>query len=169
MHRAPSREVCFLVLHRLFLLCDRQSDLVVAYRPEGREDALSDESFQAAIEWLRGEHLLRYERGPESMCLTALGRAVVERALASPEASCGVFPPLSQFYGIGDTAPIGLCNATVRVWLDQLGECAEALDGALVESCDLDRALRELDACLDRSGVDPHSLRVSLQQIRREL
>ncbi|MGB0867040.1 MAG: hypothetical protein ACPGSC_11055 [Granulosicoccaceae bacterium] len=169
MSFSPSREACFLVLHRLYLLSDRQADAAVEFFQDSTERSLSADGFQAAISWLRSQQLLRLKQGLGVMCLTPLGLATVQRALASPDISSGVFPALSGFYGIGDASPIGLCHSTLQVWLDQLGECAVALGADKPAEHCLDATLDELEERVMRSGIDSQTLRFSLQELRSGL
>lgn len=162
----PSREICFSVLHRLFLRCDRQADLSVAFLQSEEPNDIPVEHVQAAMAWLQSERLVRLERGLGIACLTALGLATVERALASPDVSSGVFPALSRFYGISESEAIGVCRTTLQVWLDQLGSCSVALELDAASEKSLEHTLNELEERVKQSDVDRQSLLLSLQELK---
>lgn len=162
----PSREICFSVLHRLYLRCDRQADLSVTFLQSVETSDISVEQVQTAMTWLRSERLVRLERGLGVACLTALGLATVERALASPDVSSGVFPALSGFYRIAESESIGVCRSTLQVWLDQLSTCSVALELDTESEKSLEHTLNELEERVKQSDVDPQSLLLSLQELK---
>lgn len=162
----PSREICFSVLHRLYLHCDRQADLSVTFLQSAEPRDIPVEHVQAAMVWLQSERLVRLERGLGVACLTALGLATVERALASPDVSSGVFPALSGFYGISESESIGVCRTTLHVWLDQLSSCSVALELDTTAEKSLEQTLNELEERVKQANVDPQSLLLSLQELK---
>lgn len=162
----PSREICFSVLHRLYLHCDRQADLSAVFLQSTESSDIPVEYVQAAMVWLQSERLVRLERGLGVACLTALGLAIVERALASPDVPSGVFPALSGFYGISESESIGVCRSTLQVWLDQLSSCSVALELDAASEKSLEHTLSELEERVKQSDVDPQSLLLSLQELK---
>ena len=162
----PSREICFSVLHRLYLHCDRQAGVSVTFLQSAEASDIPLMQVQGAVAWLQSERLVRLERGLGVACLTGLGLATVERALASPEVSSGVFPAITGFYGISESASIGVCRTTLQVWLDQLSSCSVALELDTEFGKTLEHTLSELEDRVNRSNVDPQSLLLSLQELK---
>lgn len=169
MSLEPSREVCFSMLHCLYLLSGREAEEAVPYWQKIGAGPLSLEQVQGAVAWLQSVKLLRLAQEIGEASLTALGVATVERSLANPESSSDLFPALTGFYDLGENEAVGLCHTTLQVWLDQLDSCAGALESGSDSENDLEDKLSELEVCVDRCEVDPQSLRLSLLELKASL
>ncbi len=165
----PSREICFLVLNRLYVRSGAEAAVAVKYWQNPEAEALSFQQIQSAVAWLTESRLLKLEPEIHVASLTPLGVASVERAQGSPESATDYFPALATFYGLGENDTMGVCRTTVRVWLDQLHCCSNALSIPRETPDGLEHRLSKLEHCVLNSAVDPKSLELGLRELKASL
>ncbi len=170
MHTQPSKELCFSVLHRLYLQCGKKAGVSVRYAQENGGDSLSYEQVRAVVELLHKDALVQFEPEVGFLSLSELGVAIVGSALAAPERAAGGFPPLASFFGLSGDETVGLCRATLSVWLDQLRGCSGALEhSAQCAEASLERGLAQLEECVMRSQLDQERLVRGLADLKKSL
>ncbi len=170
MPDAPTRQLCFSLLHRLFLLCEKEQGVSVGYWHETDEKLISLARAQSVVAWLQREGLIAFGQRVGTVSLTDLGISTVLTALAKPEQATQKFPALSGFYGVASESAVGLCTSTLNVWLDQLKCCSSVLNGSAISGeLSLDTELENLEECLRRSSVDPASLVHGLVELKESL
>lgn len=165
----PSREICFSLLHRLYVLGECEAGGKVAFwRHEGL-GGLTSEQTQGAIAWLQSERLVRRGSGVGEVSLTAFGVACVERALGNPDVATELFPAISKFYDLDGSSSFGLCRTTLQLWLDQLDDCVDALDSSGRPVRSLETTISELEQRVMSCKLDSQSLQLSLLELRASL
>lgn len=170
MPDAPTSQLCFSLLHRLFLLCDREHGVPLDFWQKTDEMLISVDQAQSAFTWLQREGLIDFGQRVGTVSLTVFGVSTVLTALAKPEQSTQKFPALSGFYGVASESSVGLCSTTLNVWLDQLKCCSSVLDSSLTSvELSLVSELEDLEACVMRSSVDPASLVHGLVELKESL
>ena len=169
MSPLPSREICFSLLHRLYVLGGCEARGTVAYWPHVGSCGFSTEQAQGAISWLQSKGLIRQGLRVGEACLTGLGAASVERALANPEMATEFFPAISGFYELDGSSSFGVCRTTLKLWLHQLDDCADALEQRVSSERCLEKTVCELEERVRTCRMDPQSLQLSLVELRASL